>query len=191
MTFTALPSIKKIHWSVAVCGVFGALLIIFVIFPSVKEIRKNSQMTLSEKNKILSMSAEEENTKKAEVLYKSHQSDLDTIGNLLVNSEAPLEFINFLEKNANLCRIHLEISSMTKNTEKGGPWPSLSLQVLVVGSFSDFLKFLEKLENGPYLIEILGINTDLISEEKLMTGEFGKLSPTDTSTILSIKVFVR
>ena len=81
-------------------------------------------------------------------------------------------------------------SATTKKTEQE-PWQSLSAQLLVTGSFSNFSKFLHKLENGPYLIEVVDLNTRRLAEKDIQTKELENIPGADTTNVLSIKVFAK
>jgi len=82
-------------------------------------------------------------------------------------------------------------SATTKKTEKEEPWQSLSVQLLVTGSFSNFSKFLHKLENGPYLIEVVDLNTRRLAEKDIQVKELENIPGADTTNVLSIKVFAK
>ena len=213
--------IKKNYLSIAVFGIISTLFAVFVVFPLFKEIKAISQNLFLKKNKIVYLSEERENLQKIENLYKTYQSDLERIENLFVDPEVPIEFIGFLEKTAVSSQIKLEISSMTraaarggdeqssattraaarggdeqssattKKTEKEEPWQSLSVQLLVTGSFSNFSKFLHKLENGPYLIEVVDLNTRRLAEKDIQVKELENIPGADTTNVLSIKVFAK
>ena len=202
-------------------GIISTLLVVFVMWPLFKEIKAISQNLFLKKNKIVYLSEERENIKKIENLYKTYQSDLDRIENLFVDPEVPIEFIGFLEKSATDSQIKLEISSMTRAAAKGEneataslttraaarggdeqssattkkteqePWQSLSAQLLVTGSFSNFSKFLHKLENGPYLIEVLDLNTKKLTEREVQIAGFENIPEADTITTFSIKAFTK
>jgi Tfp pilus assembly protein PilO len=182
--------IKKIYLLIAVFGVISTLLFVFVVLPLFKEIQAISQNLFLKKNKIVYLTEERENIKKIENVYKTYQSDLDRIENLFVDPEVPIEFIGFLEKTAAGSQIKLEIFSMIKKTEQE-PWQSLSAQLLVTGSFSNFSKFLHKLENGPYLIEVLDVNTKKLTEREIQVGGLENIPEADTITTFSIKAFTK
>jgi len=197
--------IKKIYLSIAIFGIISTLLVVFVVSPLFKEIKAISQNLFLKKNKIAYLREERENIKKIENLYKAYQPDLDRIENLFIDPEIPIEFIGFLEKTAAGSQIKLEISSMTRAAAKGGdeqssattkkteqePWQSLSAQLLVTGSFSNFSKFLHKLENGPYLIEVLDLNTKKLTEREVQIVGFENIPEADTITTFSIKAFTK
>lgn len=162
---------------------------LFLVFFLFKGVKNNSEAFSLEKEKIASLSEEKESRKKMEDVYKNYQPDLGEIEKVFIDPEVPIEFINFLEKTAGDSLVQLKILSMTKKTDKENAWPNLLFQISVTSSFSNFSKFLEKLENSPYLIETLELDVRALSEKELKSKEFENLSSTDTSTLLLIKVF--
>lgn len=164
------------------------VLIIFVVYPLFKEIKSNSQALFVEKNKIIHLKKEREKLKEISDIYKAFQEDLNKIEASFVDSEFPVELINFLEKNGDASQVKLEILSVTKQSEKEDPWPSLLVQLSVTGEFVNFLKFLTKLENSPYLIEVLDLN---IMKSVERETEPGKIALPQIKTILSLKVFTK
>lgn len=179
---------KKIYLSIGIGGLAGILLIVFLIYPFCQDIKRNSDGLLSEKKKIILAAKEKENLMALEGTFQSYQSDFNKIDNLFINAEIPVEFVNFLEENASLAQVKTKISGLTaKETKKDDPWPSISLQILVTGSFEKYLKFVDKLENSPYLIQILGLNIKKGGETDSSAG----LSLPDVSAFLTIKVFTK
>lgn len=186
-----LSGSKKIYLSILIfvtASIVAAVLLILFLFNSVKG---SSEAFSLEKEKTTSLSKEKENRKKMEDLYGNYQSDLDKIEKLFVDQDAPIEFIDFLERTASASQGQLKILSMTKKSEKEDSWPCLLFQLSAIGSFSNFSKFLQKLENSPYLIETLELNAGALSEKELKSKEFENLPSADTNTILLIKVFAK
>ncbi len=186
-----MTPVKKIYLSIIAFAILNILLIVFIVFPLFEEVKKNSEAFLLEKNKIASLSKEKEGREKIEGLYKNYQSDLEEIEKVFVDPEVPIEFIGFLEKTATVSQIQLKILSMTQKIEKKDPWPGLSFQLSAVGSFPDFLRFLEKLENSPYLIETLELNTRALTEKEIKSKEFESFPMADADTLFLIKVFTQ
>lgn len=173
---------KKIYIFLSVFGTLTVLAVFSVIFPLLGKIKNDSYRIFSEKEKIASLKWEKGNLERLKESYKSHRSDLDKIETLLVKGDIPVEFIDFLEKTAAESGIQINISSLTKRMEKDDPWQNLFFKATANGSFVDFLKFLEKLGNSPYLIEILDLNIKKASEIKTSTGIIADFS---------IKVFAK
>jgi Tfp pilus assembly protein PilO len=182
---------KRLYTSIIIVGVLAILFIVFLIYPVFRAIVKNSQDFLSEKKRLISLAQEEENLKKIEDLYKAYQSDLNKIENFFVDPEAPIEFVNFLEETAKNSQLRLEISSIVKKAEKEDPWENLSIQLFIYGSYPNLLKFLEKLENSSYLIEMVNLNINRLSESELKLKGFEKFSTGDINSSLLIKVYTK
>lgn len=182
---------KKFYIAILIFGILSVLLIVFLISPFLKEIKKRSEELLLEKKKIIFLTKEKENLENIKNLYDFYQLDIEKLEEIFIEPEIPIGFISFLESTASSSYVQLKISSMTKKLEKKDPWPSLSFQLLLIGSSPNFLKFLEKLENSPYLIEVLDLNIRKITEKEIKPEEFKKIPSADASAILSIKVFTK
>ncbi len=187
---------KKIYTSLAIFGAVYLLLILFIVFPLFRGIKKHSEELVSEREGLISLTNEIENLETSEKFYKANQANLEKIEELLINREVPIEFITFLEQNAENSQLESKISLLASGGKETDPWPSLSFQVLLKGSFPDFLKFLERLENGPYLTEILNLNIQKAtkgSPQALFSPspESRELPLSEVNATLSIKVFTK
>lgn len=167
---------KKIYISLSIVGVLTILAIFFMISPLLEKIKDNSSRLFSEKEKTAQLLQEKENLEKLEQSYNFRRSDLEKIETLLVKEDIPVEFIDFLEKTAADSNVQINISSLTKKTEKDDPWQNLFLKITANGLFADFLKFLEKLENSLYLIEVSDLNIKKTSEAEISTGVIADFS---------------
>jgi len=187
---------KKIYTSLTVFGAVYLLLILFIIFPLFQGIKQNSEELVSGRKGLISFVNEIENLETSEKFYKSNQANLEKIEELLINREVPIEFITFLERNAANSQLESKVSLLASGGKDTDSWPSLSFQLSLTGSFPDFLKFLERLENGPYLTEILNLNIQKAakgsSQASFAPSSEVKGSPSsEINAILSIKVFAK
>jgi len=163
-------------------GVVCILSIVFAISLIFIGIKKNSDELLLEKKNLSSFSEGIKDLQESKKLYEAHQADLEKISKEFVDPKVPVEFIKFLEQNAKNSGLSVDISPIATE-EKENEWPSLSFQITTNGSFPSLLKFLEKLENSPYLIEILNLNLMRINEL-----EEGGVSVGGVSALFLIKV---
>lgn len=161
----------------------------FIIYYLIGEIKNFSFDFVSEKNKITILEKEKENIKKIESIYKAQAENFVKIDNLFVDPEMPIEFIKFLEQTAESEQLKLEIISISKSTKKDDFWPSLNLELKLTGSFLNFLKFLEKIENCQYLIEPLELKTTKLSERDLLIENKDFFGKDITVNDLLIKVY--
>jgi len=137
---------------------FGAL----GVFPLLQGIRRDSRALENQYLKVLQASSAE--TEVAEFLKfsQAHQEDFQTIENTFVDGETPIGFIRFIEKIAATSNLTVKITPGTQKKQKGVPWPVMDFQLASSANYPEFLRFLEKLENGPYLLSVQ--NTSLIRD---------------------------
>jgi len=184
LSLPTFPGLKKNYISFAILGMLSILLIILIIFPSLKQIKKISGELLTQKNNLASFSEEIKNLKDSKNLYEAYRENLERIDEVFVDSEIPIEFISFLEKNATTSQLLIEVSSVATIKKETDLWPSLSFQISTTGSASNFLKFLEKLENSPYLIEISNLNLKKLARKE-------EIVPSNINATLLIRVFAK
>lgn len=171
-------------------GIFIAL-ILFVILPLIEEIKESSQQILLEEEARLTFSEEMKDFQNFKTVYQEIKSDLEETEKLFIVPEPPIEFINFLEKTASDYNVFIEISSVTPGKTEENPWPFLDFRLQASGSFSGFSRFIEKLENGFYLIEIFELNLRRSTEDGLGAEGLVSLSAGDITANFSLKVFTK
>ncbi len=184
-------SVKKIYPSLIIFTILSILLIAFIVWPLFKQIKEASQGFSSERNQIVYLSEEKENIGKIEKIYKTYESDLNKVGTLFFDPAVPINFINFLEKTATDTQVKMEISSMVKQAPEKDWWSSLVIQVVISGSFNNASKFLEKIESGPYLIEVASLNAVSLTKDQASAKNLEGIPSADTKTVLTIKVYTK
>jgi len=167
---------KKLYFLILLLALVDLLLAFFAFFFFLREIQKSSQDFLIAREKISSLTKEREDFGKIKIFYQNHQSDFEKIEKFFVDPDVPIDFISFLEKTAQDCQLQLKINSLIKNQSKENTMPSLSFQLSLQGFFPNFLRFLEKIENGPYLVETVNLNTQSAKEENVEKEVFEKES---------------
>lgn len=171
-------------------GIFLAL-IIFVILPLIQGIKESSQQLLLEEEARVTLSEEIRNFQNFKTVYQEIESDLEKTGDFFAIQEPPIEFINFLEKTALNSNVLIEISSVSPGKTEEYPWSFLNFRLRASGSFSNFSRFIEKLEKGSYLIEIYELGLRKSAEGSLETKESVGFSARNVSASLSLKVFTK
>ena len=145
------------------------LIVVFVLVPFFQKISINSKELTSQKENLAVLEAKAANLERFKNLYSGLREILEKIDDLFVNAEVPVEFIGFLEDTSSKSNLTIKIVPSTQKAE-GDHWPSLSFQMTNKGSFDAFLKFLEKLENSPYLMEIKNVNVSNLPEKEALPG---------------------
>jgi hypothetical protein len=158
---------KKIFVSIVIFIIINLALIIILIFPFARAIEKNSQDLILQKQELILLSEKSEKTKNLKNIYQVHQKNLEKIDALFIDPETPIDFIGFLEKNAEDSQVKIKKSLASDKTQETDFGPALSFNISLESSVSNFMKFLEKLENAPYLIEIPNLNINALGEKSL------------------------
>jgi hypothetical protein len=163
---------NKINLSIAIIVVLFILTTVFVISPLYGGIKKNFQELVSQKESLALLEVKINSLEKFKILYKELEEILKQIDNLFVDPEVPVEFISFLEKRAEESQLEIKISPTSAAKTPKDPWSYLAFQINSTGYFPNFLSFLEKMENSPYLIEIQNLNIGRIDEEGNVRSTF-------------------
>lgn len=159
---------------------FGAL----VVVPLLRGIKTDSKDLENQYLKVLEASSAE--TEAAEFLkfVQAKAGGFEQIEGIFADAETPIGFIEFLEEIAASSNLDLKITPGKAQKQKGVPWPAMDFQLAGSLSYPDFFRFLEKLENGPFLLEAR--NTSLVRER----ASFGdEESAKDISFTVLVQVF--
>lgn len=184
-----MNSDKKIYITITIFVVVNLLFIFLLISPALNKIKKNSEELLNKKANLFYLEKEVSGLKSIQDTKNIILDNLKKINEIFIDSEIPVDFINFLEKEAALSQLLIEVSPITMQKITTDFWPSSFFQITVEGSFPNFLKFLEKIENGPYLTEIINLNSNR-KTEKRGTGK-NEVEVEKINSGFLIKVFTR
>jgi len=182
---------NKINLTLFVFLLLSVSLIVFIIIPLYKDIKNVTQELISKKQEMLSLENKIKNIEEFRKKYPEIKLKLTTIDTLFTNPETAIDFITFLEDTSKNCQLEMKISPFVVVKNEEDPWPSISFQINSIGSFPNLLKFIEKLESCPYLIEFRGLSISRLSETELELKEYKNFSLGDVRATLSIKVFTK
>jgi len=87
-------------------------------------------------------------------------------------------------------QLYIKVASVSEES-KAASGQFLNFQVSVSGSFSNLLKFLGKLENGPYLAEVTTLNIKNATGKIVSSQESQVLSASDITANFNLKVAAR
>jgi len=138
-----MTTINKIYLSIFVFIALVILMTVFIIYPLFGEIKNNSKELISQKESLTTLETKIVDLERFKILYKELEEILEKIDNLFIDPEVPVEFIGFLEKTAEDCQLTIKISFASFKKIEKDSWPFLTFQTTSVGSFSNFLHFLE------------------------------------------------
>ena len=182
---------NKINLSLIFFLFLSIFFVAFLVYPLLKDIKNYSNEIISQKKEVSSLENKIEDIEEFRKNYAKIKPNLEKIETLFTNPEAPIDFISFLEKTSQDCQISIKIvpAAITKKTEESRA--PLSFSITSAGSFPNFLRFLEKLESGPYLTEIQNLSIKRLQDTELKSKEFESLSLGDIQASFLIKVFTK
>lgn len=174
---------KKIYIILAVFLLADALLAAFVIWPLFSDIEDNSQQLVSIKSNTVALEVQNTEIEDFKKVYNDYKPNLDNANKFFIDPQDPVDFIKFLEKTASDSSIVAKISL----SQSSGPDSSAttSFRLSCTDDFLKILDFTEKIERGPYLVEVENMSI------KNSTEQIAAKSPSSTKVdvILLINVF--
>ena len=161
---------------------------VFLVWPVTQDIKKYSE-ELAVQKKNFSVSLEEaQNTQDDRKFYEDGKEALGEVNALFVNAELPIDLIKFLEDNAASVNLAISIAPGIIDDKEEKQWPALAFHLSIQGSFPNLLKFIAKMESGPYLIDTVSLDVKKLIEEKKIAGG---VSSGDVSAIIVIKALTK
>lgn len=182
---------KRIVINSIIFGTVGLALIGLLIYPLFKGIKRNSETLAAMKGELVLSQGKSVDLEKIKKDYDKHRPDLEKIQWLFVDPNIPIDLIESWEKAAIDSGVSGDISPISLKAAKTDPWDSIAFQVIITGSFPDFLRFLQKIETNLYLTEIKSLTVKRLSEQELKSGKHERFSSGDISANLKVKVFTR
>ena len=149
---------KSIATPLIILGIVSLLLIVFVVSPLLQGIDQEAENLISQKRLLAELERKTENIKKFQASQETYQANLEKINQLFINAEEPVGFIEFLEREANNSNLSIEIEPISVKEIKTDPWPSTNFELSLIGSFSNVLRFMGKLESSPYLVSLSNLH---------------------------------
>lgn len=149
---------QKNNFSIFIFLVSFFLICFFVLNPLLKSIKEMAKELSTQEDKLITLQLKIDNIEQFKTTYEEIEGTLSKMDDLLINFEVPVDFINFLENEAKQFNLDFKISSAINQNTKNNPWPSIVFQATADGEFVNLLKFLDTIENSPYLIDVKNIN---------------------------------
>ncbi len=173
-----MKSNKKIPKIIFIFSLICLALIIFGVWPLIEEIKKNSKDLISAKNDIANFDVQFSEIENFKNNYENYKINLEKIDQLFINPANPVDFIKFLEDVALKNEIDLQIAMPPITTSEIQSTENFIIfRLSLKGNFSDILLFINKIEFGPYLIQVKDLTIQNQEDKKTAT--------------INIKVFIK
>ncbi len=160
---------------ILVLGVLGLIFSSYLIFQTAREISKVSSDLISQRKKTILLEKKIEALEEINKNYKNDRETLEKIDTLFVQVDEPtsfIKFINFLRQTEESCQVSINISPPSLREKDSVSY--LDFRVSGEGRFIGVMRFLEKIENSPYLIEISRLSLrKVIPKEKTLPKKLG------------------
>ncbi|KKT17464.1 MAG: hypothetical protein A2654_01375 [Candidatus Nealsonbacteria bacterium RIFCSPHIGHO2_01_FULL_43_31] len=137
-----------------ILGIVVMLLAVGVVRPLFLSIKQNSNIFAGQREVLAELEKKRENIKKFQSTYGTYQVNFKKIDQLFIDQEEPVDFIKFLEKEAGRSKLAIDLAPLSLKAGEEDVWPSIGFQVALIGSFPNFLQFLDKIELNSYLISL-------------------------------------
>lgn len=140
------------------------------------------------KSKFFSTEKTESQLELAKNFYEKHQGEIKELDAIFFETDVPVKLITFIEETASSSGVNFNLDSIGKdNLKKGDSFkvikPVLIISASASASLKNILLFLNKIESGPFLIEV----TDITIRKKGIDSNNNSVSSVDAH--FTLKVF--
>ncbi|MDO8265128.1 MAG: hypothetical protein Q7T34_02030, partial [Candidatus Parcubacteria bacterium] len=149
---------NKIIITIIGFALIAGMVSIFLIYPIFNSIAESSAEIELRADDLARLNQEAENIREFQSFSKENRQDIDKIGEAFVDPENPLEFIEFIESQADLLGLVVKITPNEAVKKEGEVFPSMVFNLSVIGKFSNFMVLLKKMESSGFLISTTGLN---------------------------------
>lgn len=172
--------------------IFGLIILIFIfvlIYPILKGINKDSNNLSNLEKESISLEDQMNNIEEIRATYEASKNDFEKIENLFINSEVPIDFIKFLEQTAVTTNVSIDILPVSQEKLEEKKWNFMNFQISTIGSFVNFVRFLEKIENSMYLLETKNLIIKRSNIKTIVSDEY--VFSNEVNASLLIKVYAK
>ena len=149
-----LSAKKKIGILILTFCLVDVLLFVLVIFPLTRRVQGNVADLRDQQKNLRTLEAQTVSLKDFQKNVSDLRSYVLVVQNAFIDSTAPVSFLQFLEKWAINYNLDLTVAPFDSPAVKGDIWSSVGVRVEANGKLADCLRFVEMLENSPWVITI-------------------------------------
>ena len=168
--------LSKIHIYSAGFSIVALLLIFFLVYPTIKDIKHNSNKILENKSELIFADEQSKSVEEFKDSYYKYESNFKKIDQILVDSKNPVDLIEFIELSGLELGLGLNINLLESGKKENmNGLNSVNFNINAAGEFYDILNFSKKLENGPYLVKIKSLSiskSSADSKDKTVDAQF-------------------
>ena len=182
-----MSSKNKIYLNCSVSLIASGLLVWFLVAPCWQQIAQNVQELTEEESNLALLNSQLDVFEDFQSKKEQYQNYLLLIESFFIQADAPIGFMEFLESAAQLLNLKLTISAFGPDKDLKY---SAGFKAQIEGGFPAALMFLERLEQGPWLVEISKVSINRFTESAGRPSESG-LKDGDVILTIDLKSIAR
>ncbi len=157
---------SKLYTTITIIIVACCLLLFLAVAPLFRGILEESDNFFQKRKELASIELLAQSFEDFEDNYYFYAQELEVMRWLLmqevyIDPELPINFINFFKEQAEELGLSLKIlpgSAKSRESKENDLWQEAAFRVEGTGNFQDIMRFLERLENSRWLVEITNLN---------------------------------
>lgn len=183
---------RKIYF---VSGTFIGLILIvvFIILPSIQEMKEISNDIHAQKEKLEKLYLEGRFLKPTKNQYEKMEPQITDLSKVFVINDQELEIITTLEKIAlkNKLEQKIDLQEPLENEEEqqNSKYEVMPLSIKIIGNYSNFLKYLTKVETLDYQINIKDYRIFSTEVGEIIMDEIKFIDKNIVSVLINAEVF--
>lgn len=135
-----------------------SLILIFLVFPSIKYIKNTSNDIINQKVDLEKYSMSKKELKDAEIKLNLSKDKIANISEYFVDKNNELDFIKTLEDLSTKYKVEQKISIDYNSLNNTEVYNSVPVQITIFGNFQDVLDYISELNTINYFINIKSIS---------------------------------
>ncbi len=145
---------QKIKIDIAVFSLFLILIIFLAITPLSSQLKEDSGNLATKKSTLIFLENQIKALNDFQNSGSQYQDKINKLDTSFVSKEAPVDFIEFLEKQAKKQNLKITLSSTALKTSQKEALLAVGFRAVLIGDFPDALIFLQKMEKSPWLVKV-------------------------------------
>lgn len=172
---------SKIYLNIIIFVAISLCLILFLIYPPLRDIKNNSKAILSNESREALISREITELDNFKKKYNDYENNFKKIDQLFIDPKNPVNFIKFLEELSYGNNIDSDINLISTQANQNNSAPPIAFKISAVGTTSNLVSFIKRLELSSYLVTIINITikgqeqsnqTEKIISQELVQADF-------------------
>jgi hypothetical protein len=164
---------RSVFAAIAVFGIVSLVFIFVIVYPLFQGIKKDYDEAIEKKEKLIRLEEDKKRGREFEEILQRYEAEFVKMQTLFLDVDEPIAFFRFLDGISIESGVEIKKNPGVSKIQQGDIWPSLDVQIQGTGTFAGVKSFLQKVENGPYLVELEQVtitSTSILRGEEVQRG---------------------